>query len=251
MPFFNIKRSDNMKNIISGNMLKLIAIISMTIDHIGHIIIYPAFINACMINGVHISGDMIPYEAKKIYYLYILSRMIGRIAFPIFAFMIAEGALHTSDIRKYFSRLIIFAFISEIPYDLAMSGALFNMEIQNIFFTLAAGLGIIILIENTEKNKLRFFVYAVIFLLISFILKLSVGGIMLILSFYLLREDKKKLTAGIFFSTLLLSLGFSHLQWFSLLAYPIIFFYNGKRGKGGKYFFYAYYPAHLLFLYII
>lgn len=93
---------------LSGSVLKLIAVVTMIIDHIGLIILDPL---------VNTSS----FYAK----LYIVFRIIGRISFPLFAFLIAEGIAHTKDIYSYFSRILIFAIVCEIPYDIAVKGSFF------------------------------------------------------------------------------------------------------------------------------
>ncbi|MBE6007720.1 MAG: conjugal transfer protein TraX [Lachnospiraceae bacterium] len=248
-----MKRSDTVMNKpFSSNFLKIIAIISMTIDHIGVTLIYPAFIDECMVSGIDLPGDMMPFEAKKLYYLYIATRLIGRIAFPIFAFMIAEGAFKTSDIKKYLSRLLLFAFLSEIPYDLATNGRIFDIGSQNIFWTLSAGLAVIMFIKNrTEMNRSRTVFLTVVLCTVSVFLSFSIGGILLIVSMYIFRYDRKRLVPSVLITTLLMTLTSSYLQLFSLAAYPLFCLYNGKRGKGNKFLFYAYYPIHLLILYFI
>ena len=223
----------------SSSILKIIAIISMTIDHMGVILIYPKI-------------NLMPDEAKKLYYLYIATRIIGRIAFPIFAFLIAEGALKTANIKKYLSRLLLFALISEIPYDIATNGRIFDMGSQNIFWTLAAGLGMIMLIKNKKyTGKLKAIILSVSLCVVSSFLSFSLGGIMLILSFYIFRYDVKRLIRSVFISTFIMTMTSSLLQLFSLLAGPFIYLYNGKRGGVNKYLFYAYYPLHLLVLFLI
>lgn len=237
---------------LSSSILKIIAIISMTIDHIGVVIIYPEFINACMVNGINLMGDMMPYEARKLYYFYTATRIIGRIAFPIFAFLIAEGAFKTKDIKKYLSRLLLFAFISEIPYDIATNGHIFDMGSQNIFWSLAAGLGMILLIKNrNDISRPKAIILSVILCTVSAFLSFSLGGIMLILSFYVFRYDRKRLIPSVFLSTFIMTMTSSLLQLFSFFAYPFIYLYNGKKGKGNKYLFYAYYPLHFLLLYLL
>ena len=224
---------------LSSSILKIIAIISMTIDHMGVILIYPKI-------------NLMPDEAKKLYYLYIATRIIGRIAFPIFAFLIAEGALKTANIKKYISRLLLFALISEIPYDIATNGRIFDMGSQNIFWTLAAGLGMIILIKNKKyTGRLKAIILSVSLCVVSSFLSFSLGGIMLILSFYIFRYDVKRLIPSVFISTFIMTMTSSLLQLFSLLAGPFIYLYNGKRGGVNKYLFYAYYPLHLLVLFLI
>ena len=106
--------------ILSSNALKVIACICMLIDHVGLVLMY-----------------------NKWY-----MRAVGRLAFPIFAFLIVQGAAHTSNIRKYILRLAVFALISEIPFDLAIHDRLWYLGAQNIFFTLTAGLFVIYCMES-------------------------------------------------------------------------------------------------------
>ena len=94
---------------MNGQSLKLIAMLTMVIDHIG-LALFP--------------NEMI-------------WRYIGRIAFPIFAFLIVEGFVHTSDFKKYIGRILVFAIISEIPFNLLVSGDVFDYTHQNVFFTFA------------------------------------------------------------------------------------------------------------------
>ena len=112
---------------LSGSTLKLIAIVTMFIDHLGVV----AF-------ETQISNYMVPY--------YIM-RLIGRLAFPIFCFLLVEGFFHTRDVKKYALRLLVFAFISEIPFDLAFNRQMFYWRHQNVFFTLFIGLLVIALLE--------------------------------------------------------------------------------------------------------
>ncbi|WP_461817744.1 TraX family protein, partial [Faecalimonas sp.] len=100
-----------MKLGINSFQLKIIAIIAMIIDHIG-LFFFPE---------------------------HILFRIIGRISFPIFAFLIVEGFYHTRDIWKYMFRLGVFAVLSEIPFDLLTTGKVFDLRHQNVFFTLLIG----------------------------------------------------------------------------------------------------------------
>ena len=116
---------DNSIRILSSNILKSIACISMLIDHFGIVFM----------------------ENNR------LMRAMGRLAFPIFAFLIVQGLFHTSDIRKYIVRLGLFAVVSEIPFDLAMHDTLWYPGAQNIFFTLTAGLFALSLIHISEPTR--------------------------------------------------------------------------------------------------
>ncbi len=109
---------------MSRFQLKILAIVTMLVDHTGAIL-FPQF----------------P-----------VLRIIGRISFPIFAFLISEGLLHTSNVKKYLWRLFLFALISEVPFDLAFYGQLFHPQRQNIFFTLVLGLAAIAFL-NVYRNR--------------------------------------------------------------------------------------------------
>ena len=109
---------------VKGSTLKIIALITMLIDHIGAFLIEPYLLN----NGVFpfaFDISIIPKEFKTLYIIYIITRLIGRIAFPIYCFLIVEGFLHTSNLKKYAFNLLLFAFISEIPFNLANSNKLY------------------------------------------------------------------------------------------------------------------------------
>ena len=116
---------NSIKNGLTGQALKVIAVISMILDHIGY-----AILNR--MPEVNDSGTMT-------FTVYYILRAIGRAAFPIFCFLLVEGVLHTRNIGKYAFRLFIFALISEIPFDLAFYGKPFFNTHQNVFFTLFIG----------------------------------------------------------------------------------------------------------------
>lgn len=209
---------------LSGFQLKIIAIITMTIDHMGAIL-YPQY-----------------YEM----------RIIGRIAFPIYAFLLVEGMVHTKDIQKYLKRLGIFALISEIPFDLVFHNQILYLDSQNIFFTLLFGGLAISLIQDAEKKAIKkeYWKYALAYLLSIaaeyFCTDYGMIGVWLILGIYLCR--------GVVWKTVsvlaVINTGlYGGIQSFGTLAAIPIALYNGERGYNMKYFFYVYYPIHLLILY--
>ncbi len=202
--------------------LKLIAVITMLTDHIGAVL-FP--------------GEMV-------------FRYIGRIAFPIFIFLMVEGFYHTRNVQKYEIRMIIFAFISEIPFDLAFSATPFDWESQNVFFTLAIGLIMLDLIKRSGKTYWKQICVLIVCVLAAVLLSTdySGGGILLIYFFYQFRERpaaKIVITAAIAFFC------FGAIECFCLFAFIPILLYNGKRGPSLKYAFYAFYPVHLTILYLI
>ena len=186
---------------------------------------------------------------------YNILRDIGRIAFPIFCFLLVEGFLHTSDVKKYEVRLGMFALISEIPFDLAViNHKMYSyMSHQNVFFTLLLGLMVMIAFRYIEctipaGSAWQWTLY--LFCMgagagIAYLFKTdySYKGIVCIMVIYLFRTKRIWQCAA------------GALSFFWELPAPLafipIYFYNGKRGLRMKYFFYAFYPVHLLVLYII
>lgn len=223
---------------ISGSTLKLIAVAAMIIDHIG----------AFMIN----SGA---YPV-----LYEVMRGIGRIAFPIFCFLLIEGLHHTKNIGKYMLRLFVFALISEAPYDLARwagvmksfnGKGVLNSEMllshQNIFFTLLLGLITVWLLSRLEKKYILCGVAVLIACVAAIIIKCdySYKGVLMVVLFYYAAEYK------MLGYTLIGALNIYMKQPAGILALALVNLYNGKRGLGLKYVMYAVYPVHLAVIYIV
>ena len=128
---------------ITGQCLKVLAVVSMIIDHIGYAIVI-------RLPGAADTGSLTNF-------VYTTLRMIGRFAFPIYCFLLIEGVCHTRNIGRYAFRLFIFALVSEIPFDLAFYGKLFHFDHQNVFFTLCIGvlmLWAFKLIGDTEEGRL-------------------------------------------------------------------------------------------------
>lgn len=210
--------------------LKTIALISMIIDHYG----------AIFQNDIDIF------------------RIIGRLAFPVYCFLLVEGYSHSKDVKKYANRLFIFAIVSELPFDLAFYNKL-EFTHQNIFFTLLIGLVAIYLLDNKEE-KYNFNKTLIIFTsgILSIVLYVdySIVGIIYILAFYFTKEyaNSKRFCsiAIIMFLTNLISSPAT--QQFALLALLILYFYNGELGpnnKVQKILFYVAYPLHLAIYFII
>lgn len=214
---------------LSGSALKWIALITMLIDHAGVILIehhYPAVANMSF-------GDPMSQ-------LYVICRMIGRFAFPIFAFLLAEGAFRTKNIKAYAVRLGLFAVISEIPFDYGFYGRIY-WGYQNIFFTLLIGLMMLGLIHNTKSWLLRI-LYFLLACGTAHLLKSDYGafGIAVIMMMDLFRQYKKQFVLPT--AVLLLN------QLIAPLAMIPLYFYNGERGKQPKWLMYTFYPLHILAL---
>lgn len=213
---------------IKSNMLKMIAILTMTIDHIGAV--------------------LFPCQMWL--------RYIGRLAFPIFCFLIVEGYFHTRNVKKYLSRLFLFALISEIPFDLTFKGKIFDWSYQNVFWTLFLGL-LAIYLGTWLKCKYPSFTDNTAFVLtflgasvIAFLASTDYNafGVWMIAVFFLFRNQKLKQ----FIFTAIIQVLMYPVQLFALFAFIPIFLYNGKKGIKSKvlqWTFYVFYPVHLLIIY--
>lgn len=206
------------KHGLTGTQLKLLAITTMFIDHLGA---------TCFPENMAL-------------------RVIGRMAFPIFCFLMAEGAHYTSDIRKYEFRLLLFALISEIPFDYAFFGELFYWGHQNVFFTLLAGL---LCIDVFQHKSTSWGVGA--FLVVAALAQLlctdyGAAGVLFIVLFYRFREQRIK--GQLFFGVFNYLCFGSILQACASLASIPLIFYSGKPGRKMRWLFYIFYPAHLLLL---
>ncbi len=206
---------------ISGFTLKWIAMVCMLTDHVGAVL-FPQYIQL---------------------------RIIGRLAFPIYCFLLVEGAVHTGNIRRYELRLLAFAALSEIPFDLAFYSRI-SFSHQNVFFTLFLGL---IVVEQYQKNRTKLsslFIFIAAMVLAE-VLRTDYGaaGIVYILYFYLLHQYFFARQA-VFAAMNFLLYGMGVQGYAGLAVFPMLL-YNGKKGPSMKYFFYLFYPAHLLVIRLI
>lgn len=224
--------------ILSGSTLKTIAIISMLIDHAALVLLYWGILYP---NLPSMEGT----EIYTIYLIYNVMRKIGRIAFPIFCFLLIEGFLYTSNRKKYALRLLIFAIISEIPFNLAVQNQLFDSSSCNVFVTLFLGLLTIWAMDQFRRKYYIQIPIALLGCLIAYLVNSDYDyrGIILIVLLYIFRYDRSmQAIAGS------ISL---YWEWQAIFAFIPICMYNGKRGRNIKYFFYVFYPVHLLLLYFI
>lgn len=204
---------------MTGFQLKLLAMLAMTADHIGAVF-FPE----------------IP-----------LLRWIGRLAMPVLCFFIGEGLRHTRSPRRYLLRLTGFALLSELPFDLAFYGGI-EWGHQNVYFTLALGL---LALWAIQSRGMEGWLLALTAALAAELLGCDYGmyGVLLILlldRFHSARSEQLAAAA-------LLNLAFFGLQTqtLSLIALPLLWLYNGKRGRDDQRLFYLYYPAHLSVLGIL
>jgi len=229
---------------LSAFALKIIALTAMIIDH---------------------TGDVYALAIPDSFSL----RLIGRIAFPLYAFLIAQGCRHTRDIKKYMLRLGVFALISEIPFDLCFEYpyAWLSFDYQNVFFTLF--LSVLAVYAFTSAKGTKFFILGIFavpacaFAAEQMKTDYGAAGVLTIFFIYIAAENKiaqalamaagmaaiylPNLSYRIYLFNYQISVGLMAYV-FSLIPVVLVMFYNGKRGPKLKYFFYAMYPAHLLVL---
>lgn len=212
---------------LNSNRLKLLALLTMTVDHIG----------------VHLLPQ------------YTLLRIIGRLAFPIYAFFIAEGCAHTKNRKKYLLQMAGMALLCQLVYLLAM-GSLF----QCILVTFTLSILTIYAIDSGATVKAVTALCAVVFLTVflpqwlphtDFAVDYGLWGVLLPVAVYLAKTRQQKLVCAAI-SLTLLALQYGGVQWYGLLALAPLALYDGTRGSRKlKWLFYWYYPLHLVAIYAV
>ncbi len=228
------------RRILNGFHLKIIAICTMFIDHMG----YTLFPGAMWL------------------------RCIGRAAFPIFCFLIVEGCVYTRDRKKYAARLLVFALLSEIPFNLMNSGAVWDIYHQNVLWTLLTGALVCWLMDWTLKKRTpsAFVLTGAVMVTAYWLLELAGTdyggwGMLLVAMFYGVHRAPSgavvKMIAqafGLAFFSIGVMGGYLSIELWSLTALLPIWLYNGQRGYSNRavqYGFYAFYPVHILILSLI
>lgn len=181
-------------------------------------------------------------------------RFIGRVAFPIFAFLLTEGATHTRHMNKYMGRLALFAIISQVPYALLRGTSVFSG--LNIFFTLLLALGMIALYQKiADKSSIYLVAYTLCVFgagMLADLLRTDYGGVgvLFIVLIYIVRHKAKSRFALLLAIAcgLLLIYQTSVFYYFALLSLIPIYFYSGQLGKKSTWLFYSFYPLHMLLL---
>lgn len=209
--------------------IKLIAIITMVIDHIG-LFFFPG----------------------NIYF-----PLIGRLSFPLFAWLIANGAYHTHNSSLYLKRLLLCAVISQVPFFLASRLIDPTFWLLNAVFTLSMGLTAILLMRATSDMRIRL-VVALIAATAAQIASMDYGamGVFLVLSCYFFFKRPKLLLlsqACIFLGDFIARLVVNKFVSLEIFGFVAIFFmvaYNNKLGPRTKYLFYVFYPLHYVLLYL-
>lgn len=217
---------------LSAFQIKLLACFFMLLDHIGYF--------------------FFPEQ--------IFLRAVGRLSFPLFAFMIANGWHFTHSRQKYFWRILIFGIIIQIPF-----AAFINSSLYNIFFTLSLGI-IAIWLWDRYKNTFLRIILCLLPMIAAALLNADYGwfGVALILICHIFYDDFPRLSIAFVLASLMrILIGYAQwmlggefpaiisLQPFALLSLAFIFLYDRTPGKKSRWLFFIFYPGHLAILYLV
>lgn len=209
---------------LTGFQIKLMAVITMAADHVGKV---------CFPEQMWMT-------------------MVGRLAFPLFCFLLVEGFIHTGNVKKYMMRLFLFALISEIPFDLALYGKCFDPSSQNVFFTLFLGVCMLWLIQKCGIRQGRQIVIFILAVLAAFVLRTDYSGLGICFIFILYQfYHRVRFKLGLFTVVSAAVYMNQPQDMTSIISIFPMWLYNGRRGLSCKYFFYIFYPAHLMILGLI
>ena len=235
---------------LNGNQLKLIAVVSMLCDHAAIRLLSYGLIPALYAAGENAAAE----RWNQVFWIL---RSVGRMAFPIYVFLLTEGFCHTRNRWRYALRLGVFALLSEVPFDLLVYGKIWDPQSQNVFFTLFLGVLMLAAVDwigrNTDAALVQHRQMAVIVAaaILAWFLRTDydAAGIMLIAVLFWLRLTPD--TACLAGFVLMAAAEFRLVYIPGLAAsFFLIRCYNGTRGAWkGKWFFYLVYPVHLLILY--
>lgn len=244
---------------LSDNQLKLIAALCMLIDHVTKV--FYASLSFRIINPGFQAGLFSQESLQPVYLIYDLLCGIGSIAFPVFAFAFVEGFQHTRSKGRYLGRLILFALLSELPFDMTFFYGFSRGKPvwpwfpwhQNVFYTFALALCALWLMEAIQKlpsKPLSIFLQALtaagICFLAEEVIRCDYGGfgVFLMIVAWLLRRNRLFQVLGMLLAKLLIDPYYELQSIF--LSLILILLYNGKRGKRNlKQFFYGFYPIHI------
>ncbi len=243
---------------VSAAMLKWVALLTMLIDHIGYTIMPVLWTRAYR--------GFFPWSAPELIQFYYTLRSIGRLAFPLYLFLLDEGFLHSRDRKKYLLRLGAFALLSEIPFDLAFNNTMLEFGSQNVFFTLFFGFAALLCFDFIRKSKLHPALQWLGILAVALaapqaasLLKTDYGALGVVaveLEFAVaflcrrLPERWRPLGNGLRWCVMLPPLLLSSRREIWMMAVlPLVMLYDGRRGRQpSRWFFYGFYPGHLLLL---
>ena len=242
---------------VTGTELKIIAVISMVIDHIGAGLIEV---------WLKMNGDFYPNQdfVYSLYRLDIVLRYIGRLAFPIYCYLLVEGFVHTKNIRNYALRLLIIAIISEVPFDYLFANSYFYWEHNNVLWELLLGLITLYIYSYINKKVYNIYIRYILWFIVLMCsmalahythLDYSEAGICCISAIYFSYGlSRASRISGLATGILILTLLSSTMEVSAFATLVPMYFYKGRRGKDGKVLktmFYLVYPTHIILLGII
>lgn len=232
---------------LTGSMLKWIAIVTMLIDHVGACLLEVFVMNAYGTSPL--AGRLTGEQMMAWYDVDIRLRLIGRVAFPLFCFLLVEGAVHTRNMGKYMLRMTVFALLSEVPFDLAFHDTPFFPGGQNVFLTLVLGLFAVWILKGWRLQIWRLPLGLLVPAFVAQVLRTDYGavGVLVIALMFLLRE--RPWVRAVVCTVVLVA--FNALEWPVAVSFLLIALYNGERGRQSKYFFYGFYPGHLVALWVV
>ena len=230
------------KKLFTANQLKIIALVLMFFDH---------FVSV-----------FLPHNEL----LNLVFRVLGRTAAPVFCFFIAQGFYYTSDLKKYITRLLIFALISHIPYNLAFGLSISPLVATSVIWPLAMGLIALAVIKYEKIHIVLRIALVGVLCAVSYTANWNFFAVLWIVGFGLFHGDFRRqalsfcIIGAAYLAWQLRRFGLFHPiypQWFQFgifLAIPLLAIYSGIQGKKSRFaslFFYVFYPAHLLFLFLL
>lgn len=235
-------KDNKKKKGISGSTLKGIALVSMFIDHVA--------VSLLEVNYGEKGSFLydLPWSENTILQVDVVLREMGRLAFPIFCFLLVQGAMYTHDRKGYLRNMAVFALLSEIPFDLAFHNTIWYWDSQNVFFTLTLGLLSIYLLDWWKGKEWISLGMVAVVAALAYCLRTDYGasGVILIVFFWIFRFEEKLRTI---LCSVWMIVGINLSEAAGVFAFLPIHFYNGERGKQLKYLFYLFYPVHLLVLF--
>ena len=215
----------------SSAALKMIAVVTMFIDHAAFILLEP------WLDSPVLAGTGLSLQAWDL--IYQVCRLIGRLSFPIFSFLIVVGFKHSRSPVRYLIRMVIFAVLSEIPFSLAY-GSLIDPAHQNVMWTFAISLGLLLLLRRFTRHY--WLVLPAMGLAWLMQTDYHAYGVLMVFYLYVAYDEPHRDIGGAVLGL---------YQATAALAFVPIHFFNGEKGRQSRWFFYIFYPAHLLLLVLI
>ncbi len=236
------------KNIgLSGGMLKLLAVLMMTAYNFAVVIIHNGKLYGYV--DEYYQMAIATEEGARWLDLYNFLIIFRHFSFPIFAFLLVEGFIHTSNFWKYFIRVFIVAIVSEVPFDLCMFNETYNWSLQNPVFTLATALLVMHFMQVWKRDIVKMWFPVIVGCVVAYFANFQYGafGVAgMALMYYFHKEKILQMISGMAAT----AAGSVAVHFLPVLSFIPIFFYNGERGRfNPKWLYYIYYPLHLVVFY--